>query len=345
MKTDYKILWIDDDHSYVRGDQRNFYRFFKRHGIELKIIEIVVSEGSKTIDNKDFTDAINDIELDIILVDFNMATGENGNDIIKHIRQTLHHYHIPIVFYSADGPEELQRQILKINIEIQDRKNLSDGIYFCHRDDIFDKVEKILISLLKKEERPKRVRGLLMDRVSEIDATIIKLLNYCSKIEVEGKTQQRARKVIIDNLIKRKQKIETIITTLEENDYSMLIKYVVDNYIDFDSARRADLLREILRELGPNYGIVLSNFYNDCEGNVCLSKLRNNYAHKTEKELMGEHDEGKCKYIREETRRHLNNLGKLNIVETGEKLIQFIIEAVEEAEGQVSSDIVEELNP
>jgi len=345
MKTDYKILWIDDEPSYVRGDKRKFESFFRRRGIELTIIEIVVSEGSQTIYNEDFKIAINDIELDIVLVDFNMATGENGNDIIKHIRQTLHHYHIPIVFYSADGPEKLQEEILKINLETQDKKNIADGIYFCHRDNIFDKVEKILISLLEKEELPKRVRGLLMDRVSEIDARIIELLSAYSKIDVTPKTQKIVKDLIIKNLASRKQNTENIINILKEKDYSELVKYIANNYICFDSARRADMLREILRELKSEYGQVLSSFYNDCDGNNCLSKLRNNYAHKTENELKSQHNESKCKYIREETRRHLENLGKLKIVETSEKIITLATKAKEEIESQVSTGIVMEPSP
>lgn len=329
MKTDYRILWIDDNHSSVRGDKRKFESFFRRYGIKLIPIEIVVDEGRQAIYDKDFQEAIENPELDIVLVDYNMASGQNGNDIIKYIRQTLLHYHIPIVFYSEDGPEVLQREILKINLEAQDKKNLADGIYFCHRDYIFEKVEKILTSLLAKEELPKRVRGLLMDRVSEIDAKILEVLEKCSKIEISEKTQENAKSLLINNLLRRNQNIKGTISQIQEKSFAEFIEYVTENYINFDSSRRAELLREILRELQKDYGQILSSFYNDIANKDCLSRLRNNYAHKTEDILSKCHDKDKCKYIREEARLHLENLTNISKIADLKRMAS-IIEVVPE---------------
>ena len=47
-----------------------------------------------------------------------------------------------------------------------------------------------------------------------------------------------------------------------------------------------------------------------------IAKLRNDYAHQTEKEIGDSHTATRCKYIREETQRHLKNLSSEQIIQT-----------------------------
>ena len=244
MKTNYKMLWIDDNFKNLRGDKKNFEVYFRKHGITFEPIEIKQTPGEKVVDNEIFINTVNDIELDVVLVDFNMS-GETGADIINHIRKNLHHYHIPILFYSGDGPQKIQEIIFKTNT---DKFNISDGIYFCDRNDIFKKTQSILDSLIKKEEQPQRVRGLLMDRVSEIDAQILKLLNSDILDSLTNEQEVHIKQSFVLNKIKKREdNVHTLLEKLEHNSLKEIVKYINDNPCQFDSILRAELLRNIYR--------------------------------------------------------------------------------------------------
>lgn len=315
MKTNYKMLWIDDNFKTLRGDKRKFENYFKKHGITFEPIEIEQNPDEKVVENERFLNAVNDIELDVVLIDFNMS-GETGADIINHIRKNMHHYHIPILFYSGDGPQKIQEIIFKANAT--DKFNISDGIYFCDREDIFRKTQSILDSLIKKEEQPQRVRGLLMDRVSEIDAQILKVLN--SDI-LEQLTEEQANKIkqkfVLDKIKKKENNNHSLLENLVHNSLKEVIQYIINNPCLFDSHLRAELLRNIYKIVDKEKGEILSSFYNDIgQEEKCLSKLRNDYAHQTEKEIGDSHTATRCKYIREETQKHLRNLSEEQFIQT-----------------------------
>lgn len=190
MKTDYKILWIDDEHRYVSGDVRNIRSLLESYGVELTVNPIVVTPDHCPTKEASFSSAIEDIDLDMVFVDFNMP--EQGDKIIRHIRDTLHHYHLPILFYTGNelAEQTLQEHIVASNKGEKFLANISDGIYFCHRDHIFDKAKLILTSLLKKENKAQNGRGLLMDRVSEVDVKLITALKVLWRQVPEEKREK-----------------------------------------------------------------------------------------------------------------------------------------------------------
>lgn len=306
MKTDYKILWIDDDHHYLRGDRRNIESFLDNYGIRLQIIQITVTNDQCPTQEESFSNAVADIDLDMVFVDFNMP--EQGDKIIKHIRQDLHHYHLPILFYTSDTDAQatLQRSILALNGEEDSALAISDGIYFCDRDHITDKSKMILTSLLKKEARPQQGRGLLMDRVSEIDARMIESINSLW-LRVPAEKRPAVQKELQDRLDNKLKQACNIRKELRGMSYDGIGQYLTDNSTKIDTFARAKILREMLRAI-PDFntnGDVLSDF---CNGTNNLNALRNSYAHKTSNQISTDHNDERCKYIRTETRRHLENL-------------------------------------
>lgn len=312
MKTEYKILWIDDDHDRVRGDKRSIKAFLDDYGIELIVDEIEVTDDRCPTQLASFSEAISDIDLDMVFIDFNMP--EKGDKIISHIRKTLHHYHLPILFYTGeDEPEKILPKIFTESL-LADPSflNISDGIYFCVRDHIFDKSKLILTSLLTKEKKPQRVRGLLMDKVSEIDAKIMQSFAPLWP-RVPDEHRDKVRNKVIEKLKSKKAKSEALFNELSVKSYDELVDYVSDkNNLSIDSSFRAEILREVLRYIDEmkSMGKILSTFYNDPDeaGHPsCLVKLRNNYAHKTALEIADGHNDEQCKYIRTETRLQLNN--------------------------------------
>jgi CheY-like chemotaxis protein len=311
MKTDYKILWIDDNHSTVRGDVRAIKDFLEDYGIELIISQVVVAADHCPTKEQSFAAAIADFDLDMVFIDYKMP--EQGDVIIKHIRKELHHYHLPILFYTGENnPEKILPSIFAESLQAEGNfLNISDGIYFCDRDHIAEKARMILTSLLLKEKAPQRVRGLLMDKVSEIDASIIQAFDFLKAAVPEAK-QDKIRKLIISKLESSCEKSKVTFSDLSEKSFDDLLCLMSDrDNLTFNSHFRADILREILRSIEglKPFGETLSSFYNTIPDSPdsCISVLRNEYAHKTASEIVANHTDNRCKYIRTETRRHIKN--------------------------------------
>ena len=149
-----------------------------------------------------------------------------------------------------------------------------------------------------------------MDRVSEIDAQILKVLN--SDI-LEQLTEEQSNKIkqkfILDKIKNKENNSHSLLENLVHNSLKEIVQYIINNPCQFDSHLRAELLRNVYKIVDKDKGKILSSFYNNIsEEEKCLSKLRNDYAHQTEKEIGSLHTATRCKYIREETRRHLKNL-------------------------------------
>jgi DNA-binding NarL/FixJ family response regulator len=307
MKTQYKILWIDDEHRYVRGDKRSLKGFLSNYGVELIIEDVTVTPDECPTRQKSFIDMVSDLDLDMAFIDFNMP--EQGNEIIKHIRKNLHHYYLPILFYTSDGnaQETLQQSILTVNGSEEDAKNIADGIYFCDRDHIAEKAQLILSSLLKKESRPQQTRGLLMDRVSEIDANIAQCIKKLWS-DVPKEKREKLTKTVNKRLGSKAASSRLLKCQLKDVSYDDIPEFIEENKNSIDTAARAIILRETLKHVGGHNDEVqtlLEFFQSD---DVCLNALRNGYAHETELKISETHDDDRCKFIREESRRHLNNV-------------------------------------
>lgn len=317
MKTEYKTLWIDDDIRSVRGPKRSIDTLLTSHGIAPEFIDIEAKAGDCPTKSKKFIDALADPELDMIFVDFNMPD-ENGLEIIEHIRKAEHHYHLPIIFYSGDDFDEgdgLEDKVNDLNKAEQDFRKIIDGIYFCRRDDIAEKAKLILNSLLDKENKLQHSRGLLMDRVSEIDAKIaLSIRHFFSAVPPAN--QQSILKMINSKLKSKSTKSATLLDCISKKSYEEAVTYLLDTEGSMDTLFRAELLRHILRYLEDKapHGDVISAFFNNLEEHKpykCLNSLRNTYAHQTAAQIKVDHTTEKCKYVRTETRKHLKNLDDL----------------------------------
>ena len=157
MKTDYQIIWIDDDLEFVSDDINDVKEFFENFGIEAHI-RTYDADGSLNIYDAIQT-GLENPELDLIVVDF-MMDGMNGRELIDAIRNSNHIF-LPVIFYSAAGVELLHKEAAEAAL---------DGVYISSRDRVRRKIEEVATSLLRKEQTTKRTRGLLMEGVSEIDA-------------------------------------------------------------------------------------------------------------------------------------------------------------------------------
>ncbi len=310
MKTEYKILWVDDNISYVRGDIRRIRNFLRRKEVELDLRIINVNADNKITEQDEFNNYLLDGNLDFLLIDYNMPT-LNGIEVTEYIRTDLKDYHTPIVFYSSDIKQNLSALINKQNTNTQFDKYL-DGIFFCHREDIASKLINLMESLLKREHKIKAVRGMLIQKVSEIDVAIIEAIKKLY-LETDSEKYSKLKSHIVKKFNQRKKQAEAIISAIEDSSYEESVAYILDNIRITDNHFRSELLREILKGIAAlkDNGDVLSGFYNNKDGKPSLNCYRNDYAHKTEEELADIHSEEGNLFIKSESRKHKNNINDI----------------------------------
>ena len=310
MKTEYKILWIDDYIRSVRGDIRRIESFLKKNEVELDLQTISVNADNKITEQDEFNNYLIDGNLDFLLIDYNMPT-LNGVEVIEYIRTDLKDYHTPIVFYSSDNKQNLSALINSKNTGAQFDKYL-DGIFFCHREDIASKLINLMESLLKREHKIKAVRGMVMEKVSEIDVAIIEAIKKLY-LETDSAKYTKLQRHIVSKFHRKKKQIEKIFSDIEDSSYEESVAYILDNIRITDNHFRSELLREILKGIDAlkDNGDVLSGFYNNKDGRLCLNCYRNDYAHKTEKELADIHSEEGNLFIKSESRIHKNNINDI----------------------------------
>ncbi|MBW3697965.1 response regulator [Vibrio sp. T187] len=309
MKTEYNILWIDDNFRLVRGDVRNLTTHLKKEEISLNVIDFNPEAGTKITEEPKFISSFEQYELDFILVDYNMPELD-GVEVIAHVRKVLNDYHTPIVFYSNEENIDLTDLINNENKGVAFDEYL-DGVFFCHRDYITRKMTNLIDSQLKREGKISAVRGMLMEKVSDIDVLVFEVLKKLS-LDVDESKHNKLSTFINEKLSRRERSAGRVVQDVSVMNYPDMINYIVENPRITDSHFRSELLRKVLDNIDnkKQHGNILSDFYNVKDGNLSLNCFRNRYAHQTEVELSDIHTPENCLRIKSESKRHKENLSE-----------------------------------
>ena len=300
MKTQYRILWVDDDVESIETDLEDLREFFEDRGIEpLLMIELADDE---TNIHKKLASRLDDPDLDLIVVDFKMP-GMNGSELIAQIRQSDHIF-LPVVFYSSIGTEELHKLAAEAAL---------DGVYIADRQRVRFKVEEVARSLLRKEQTTKRTRGLLMEGTSEIDATFARVF---SKIWAELTDDQKdalityLSKKLSDKCSKAEQTRDSI-----PNDREQFFALMDANFVssEYDTHTRWKVLKKAFSFLGWKGAEIqtFNDLYQTADASTPIMSLRNMYAHQTREQLRANHSDEACVEIRRKLRAQFENMKKL----------------------------------
>lgn len=123
-------IWIEDIVKYVDTLLYNLKPDFD---------DFKVDFISDTHDSGKFiVDVARAIDVDMVLVDYNLPNGINGDDVIKIIRSFPHNDETPIIFYSSNmDAEGLQKLLIGV-------KNVT----CCHRDSLGDEIIRVIRELV-----------------------------------------------------------------------------------------------------------------------------------------------------------------------------------------------------
>ena len=171
MRLDYKILWIEDDDSWITDTKEIIKNHLEENGFEPHIHTCNGEEFNKK-EYYGFKD------YDLMLIDYNLDKSLDGKDLIKKIRDN--EVFTNIVFYSSRHTELVESiQVNEIN-----------GVYIYNRDEFEeDKIDisifKLIDFFLEKELDLNSMRGIAMSEIAQFDKTIWCILAKVTESEEE----------------------------------------------------------------------------------------------------------------------------------------------------------------
>lgn len=309
MKKRYSILWIDDEPDSIRTSRKVLTTHLRNVGV---IADITYSNplnwgnGFKTV--PEIMDCVRNPELDMVLMDYNLGD-KHGSDIIAELRQT--DIYVPIIYYSQQHYDELKTSLLEEDV---------DGVFISPRPELETRAKRILDSLLKREHKVRRMRGLLLSDTSELEAQGAGIAEKCWKFltpEQKDIVRNKFKNYVLSSLKGNTSKIQKF-------DYTFDTVIGIWESRIFDASKRGYLLTKICEQLGWNEH--LNNIENLCgsEQAIHIFSERNKFAHQTEDKLQASIDAltniNFPKELREELHNAESNMQKLlSAIEAREK--------------------------
>lgn len=182
MRLDFNVLWVEDQPAGVAAQQRAIGRIMAEEGFEIKP---TMCTGLEEVQGRLSDDIFTD-EVDLILVDWDLGKGVEGQTVISGIRERIPYK--DVVFYSAVTNTK--------NLRDASHKEELDGIYFVHRNDLVDEVAQLFRSMVKKVLDLDHTRGIVMGATSDVDHMARECLMLAHGLLEEGDQNGVLREMI-----------------------------------------------------------------------------------------------------------------------------------------------------
>lgn len=257
MRLGYKILWFEDDDATY--DVLNFDEI-RRHlgskGFETELIRMKGEEPLEEIIEKAQ-------KSDLIVMDFALEGPQQGDDLIKQIRDG--NINTEVIFYSAAQVGSLREHVLKKEL---------DGVHCRGRDEIISDVIPIIDSTIRKVLDLENSRGLVMAELGDLDLLMNEII-----ITVHNSSEDKKaflRKKIRDRL---DSQINASTKNLEKFD-TLTIEKIVEESLD--SSKKLGTVISICKNLKlESYRVRLASF------DTTILPPRNCLAHGIPEEVEG----------------------------------------------------------
>jgi hypothetical protein len=255
MNLDYKILWFEDRDSWYEEAKITISRIVQEHGFNFP--EPIRFKNSSDWDFQNLRD------FDLILVDFKLDN-ETGDSIIERIR-TENDIYTEIVFYSTDGDVLIRKTIAEKGI---------DGVFCSARDGgAFErKVTKVIETTIKKVQDINNMRGLIMATTSDLDESMLEIIE--AFIKVGGENSTNISNYIFEIADKFMSDKNLAYNELKKNNDSLGL---ANDTLLFDSYKRARVIQRIVKILSKENLAHLADFLNAY--NKEIIQPRNAFAH------------------------------------------------------------------
>lgn len=208
MKINFTIYWFEDNISYVDSNKSNIeaiksflndywftpeikFFFNTEPGIThnyLKSPNNVLYENIWGYEDENLKASYVDFNCaDLVLMDFDLSNERKGNAIIEYIRNKENDFFTEILFYSQWKTQQQLRWLSD-----------KDWLYCSERWELFDKLKKVVKTVIKKTQDLNNLRWLVMAEVSELDKIIkeISIIMYSNKFIDDKIIEERIPKKI-----------------------------------------------------------------------------------------------------------------------------------------------------
>lgn len=185
MRLDFNVLWVEDQPDHVAAQISAISRQMLGEGFEFNpIVCHTTQEVADLVADGVFND-----EIDLILVDWDLGGGREGQDAIAEIRG--HIQFKDVVFYSANNEARDLRQLAF-------ERGL-EGVFCARRADLVEEVMGVFESLVKKVLDLDHTRGIVMGATSDIDYMVRDCLAAIHD-RLDGSGQQRLARDALDRI-------------------------------------------------------------------------------------------------------------------------------------------------
>lgn len=326
MRLKYSVLCIDDEIQSLEDTKRSLFAFNDAVGIFTEFTDQEVVKGPREVDPYKFKERIfREIEeklsttlFDLILVDLHIGEDFEGGEVIERIRdQTIYR---PVIFFSGGLPVGEDTALEQLNESIKKNELAGKSVFVSRRGAILESdLRKICNEMHEEEHKLNATRGLLMDGTSQLDATVLQILQTQKTWEqLEEEQVKKVFKFISGKLTKNSRNAASsseFLKKIAEGEFKAFTKWIVESEPSdlvrvLDSQSRSEILRELMKSVPEQKenGKVLSTYYNNGKEEKAIANIRNEYAHQTAAQIGAAHNDKRCKFIREELRTHLANI-------------------------------------
>jgi len=298
MSIEYRILWLDDKISDFIADEfiTEIENYIVKEGFEPKVIPVETQ--------KEFFIEL-DKSFDLILTDYHMPD-MNGEKIVRKVRDN--NVQTEILFYTARADLNDAKKIDRVSF-LETRGN--DG----HEEAVVKKLKTLIDLTIIKFQDIIAMRGMIMHETTDLDAQQLDILeSFINKQEANDINDLKCS--ILDKIDEHfNQKLSCVNGDwrTKDNGFRKLMK---DNFV-FSADYKIQTLSKILNDFS------IEDF--SLEYKEDIIKIRNQFAHAKliiETDSNGKitrkyfkhgsdgitFDANLCKKIREDIRKHKNNL-------------------------------------
>ena len=308
MKLSYNILCVDDEIESLSRAKDDFRKFNAEVGIDVVYHDVSTNPGPREKPEEleqrireELTQKFKHNIFELILVDLHMKLGINGQKVIEWIRES-HSIYRPVIFYSGGTPPADDVAISQLSDAAKSANILGKNLMITSRSGLLALLKEIAGEMHREEHKVNQVRGLLMDQVSEIDAKMIKVISSLWS-SIPASEQSKVQKALLERLDHKLKVACEIRKKLRGVSFDDTLKILDDEMEYIGTFARAKILRSILKAI-PNLSAQAEDVKDFCNGKVHLMGLRNDYAHKSASDIEIGHDDERCKFIREKSRKY-----------------------------------------
>ncbi len=283
MKLEYHILWFEDSKDYIDSFIPLINNYLDEEGFNVRF--------TTQEDDNDLPNIMEEWDVDLILVDYNLKGIQKGDKLLEKIRNN--ELYTEAIFYSK---------------QIDYKKSMPawlEGIYFANRDRLEEKTKKIIDLTIMKSQDFYNVRGLFIaetiDMTKKIEEILSNILNIKDKeytffmneiMQLPGITDQ-SKLTILNRFFKSK------------------IAELHTHFESISSGEERDKLDKLIKEM-QSIKNMLSKYFDE------ILETRNSLAHGKpvpnkknsliwkKKEII--YDKDKCREIRKSFLKHNQNL-------------------------------------